>query len=59
MFTSFINPADLQKALPTDLGKDEREPRAGNEWQIFTDPKGWKPALRRFTELDQWAAEIG
>jgi hypothetical protein len=53
IFISFISPADLQKALPPDLGEDEREPRDGNEWFIFTDPKGWKPAFRRFTELDK------
>ncbi len=53
IFINFISPAELQRLLPADLGKDEREPRDGNEWQIFTDPKTWQPTFHRFTELDK------
>lgn len=53
IFINFISPADLQRLLPSELGAHEREPRDGNKWQIFTDPKSWKPTFRRFTELDK------
>jgi len=53
IFINFISPADLQRLLPSDLGEREREPRDGNEWEIFTDAKSWKPTFRRFIELDK------
>lgn len=53
IFISFVSPAELQNALPAELSEEEREPRDGNEWQIFTDPKGWEPAFRRLMELEE------
>ena len=42
-------------AARESLGEDEREPCDGNEWQIFTDPRGWEPRFRRFSELENQA----
>ena len=56
LFINFISAADLQGLLPSDLGEGERELRDGNEWQIFTDPKTWRPTFERFTELEKEGA---
>ena len=52
IFINFISPADLQRLLPSDLDQHEREPRDGNQWQIFTAPESWKSEFGRFMELD-------
>ena len=53
IFISFWSPADLQNALPPEASEEEREARDGNAWNIFTDPKGWEPKFRRFSEFDK------